>query len=105
MGGRLYRSEYYGKADTWDDRTNEMEGGRMQCVCCPSGRLVHAPAGSSARLTLGNRTQLFCWHMQMHWTRRIKIRRSSVSFLQSTAPLLCWSMSVRAAGMHHAPDV
>jgi hypothetical protein len=24
VGGRLYRSDYYGKADTWDDRTNEM---------------------------------------------------------------------------------
>ena len=26
VGGRLYRSDYYGKADTWDDRTNEMTG-------------------------------------------------------------------------------
>ena len=26
VGGSLYWSEYYGKPDTWDDRTNEMEG-------------------------------------------------------------------------------
>lgn len=26
VGGKLYRSDYYGKADTWDDRTNEMSG-------------------------------------------------------------------------------
>lgn len=42
MGGRLYRSDYYGKADTWDDRTNEMTGETAEShlqyacrACCP----------------------------------------------------------------------
>lgn len=26
VGGSLYWSEYYGKPDTWDDRSNEMAG-------------------------------------------------------------------------------
>jgi hypothetical protein len=37
VGGRLYRSDYYGKADTWDDRTNEMTGeqaAQQPCTAC-----------------------------------------------------------------------
>lgn len=34
VGGKLYRSDYYGKADTWDDRTNEMTGKQQ---CCGAG--------------------------------------------------------------------
>lgn len=49
VGGHLYWSDYYGKPDTWDDRTNEMTG-KLRVVLANEGLRV---ALSSQRDAVG----------------------------------------------------